>query len=182
MDRNAERQMVSRARAGDRAALGELLSANREAVFAMSMRILRDRDEALDATQEALIKVVRYLGSFRPGEPFGPWLRRVALRAALDQAARRRRHPLSDGEPDRARASGPDPHQAAASAELARRVEEALDLLSAAQRAAFVCKQLEGLSTAQTARAMGCSRGTVRWHLFEARRRLAEALAEGGDR
>jgi RNA polymerase sigma-70 factor (ECF subfamily) len=106
----------------------------------------------------------------------------VAVRAALDQVERRKRHQPAEGEPDRVADAGPDPHQAAAGGELARRVEAALDGLSPAQRAAFVCKQLEGLDTAQTARAMGCSRGTVRWHLFEARKRLADALAEGGDR
>lgn len=182
MDPSVERQLVTRAQAGDRAALGELLGANRQAVFSMAMRILHDRDDALDATQEALIKVVRYLDSFRVEERFGPWLRRVTVRAALDQATRRKRHRPAESSLDQVVDAGPDPHQAAAGDELARRVDQALDGLSPAQRAAFVCKQVEGLTTAQAARTMGCSKATVRWHLFEARKRLAGALAEGGTR
>jgi DNA-directed RNA polymerase specialized sigma24 family protein len=50
--------------------------------------------------------------------------------------------------------------------------------LSPAQRTAFVCKELEGLDTAETASAMGCRQATVRWHLFEAKKRLAAALAQ----
>jgi RNA polymerase sigma-70 factor, ECF subfamily len=180
LSHTTEQQLAQRAQRGDREALGELLERHRNMVFQMTLRILGNRDEALDATQEALLRVIRHLKSFRTDRPFAPWARRIAVRAALDQAGRSRHHPGAGEDPDTLGATGAGPGATASRLELRDKVEKALAALSPAQRAAFVCKEIQGLDTRQTARAMGCRRATVRWHLFEARKKLAARLAETG--
>jgi RNA polymerase sigma-70 factor (ECF subfamily) len=109
-----DRQLVARAQAGERQALGDLLSRHQEAIFSMSLRILQNRDEALDATQEALLRVVRHLKGFRPDRPLRPWIRKIAVRAALDQAGRRARIPTGTSDPDLLPTGAEDPQQAVA--------------------------------------------------------------------
>ncbi len=172
-----DEQRARQAQAGDRAALENLLERHQNTVFSMTYRILRDREDALDAAQEAYLRVCRHLGSYNPKRRFKPWIRRVAVRAALDQASKRGK---ADGrDVDEFPSGEPDPLQAAKGSQVADRVQRALQALSPAQRAAFVCKQIEGMDTKEIARAMGVRRATVRWHLFEAKKRLAGLL--GGD-
>jgi RNA polymerase sigma-70 factor (ECF subfamily) len=99
------------------------------------------------------------------------------VRSALDLAKRRPAGAGYGREDVAAGTADSDPHQLARSRELAAALQRALGALSAAQRAAFVLKEVEGLDAGEVARTMGCLKSTVRWHLFEARRRLAEHLA-----
>ena len=177
MSDTTESQLVLQAQAGDRQALGDLLSLHRETIFAMAMRILHNRADAADATQETLLRVVRHMGRFDADRPIRPWLRTIAIRAALDQAKRTGRHPVAQVDPDATADARPDPHKSASGAELASRVQQALSRLSPAQRAVFVCKELEDMDTKEIARSMGVKKATVRWHLYEAKKRLASALA-----
>ncbi len=172
-----DEQLAQKAQKGDRAALATLVERHQNTVFSMTYRILNNREEALDAAQEAYLRVCRHLGSYNPKRPFRPWIRRVAVRAALDQAGWRK--PAGGQDVDTLPSTGPDPLQAASGSQVADRVRQALQALSPAQRAAFVCKQIEGMDTKETARAMGIRRATVRWHLFEARKKLAAML--GGE-
>jgi RNA polymerase sigma factor (sigma-70 family) len=169
-----DEQLARRAQKGDQEALATLLERHQNTVFSMTYRILNDRDDALDAAQETYLRVCRHLGSYNPKRPFGPWIRRVAVRAALDQAGRRK---IASGpDADTLASTGPDPLQATSGSETAERVIKALSALSPSQRAAFICKQIEGMDTKETARAMGIRRATVRWHLFEAKKKLAAML------
>lgn len=172
-----DEQLAQQAQKGDRAALGTLVERHRNTVFTVTYRILNNRDDALDAAQEACLRVCRHLGSYNPKRPFRPWIRRVAVRAALDQVARRKRNNGQDA--DTLPSGDLDPLQAASGSQTADRVRKALETLSPAQRAAFVCTKIEGMDTKETARTMGIRRATVRWHLFEAKKRLADML--GGD-
>ena len=172
-----DKQLAQQAQTGDRAALQSLLERHQNTVFSIVHRILRNRDEALDAAQEAYLRVCRHLESYDCRRQFRPWIRRVAVRAALDQASRRR---TADGQDvDGLPSAQPDPLQAVSGSQAADRAQRALQALSPAQRAAFVCKQIEGMDTKEIARAMGVRRATVRWHLFEARKKLAVLL--GGE-
>ena len=173
-----DQQLARQAQGGDQQALAMLVERNREAVFGMTLRILGNREDALDACQEALLRLIRYLRSYRPESPFAPWIRSVAVRAALDQAKKSKRHWAQERDPDTLASRGPDPHHETLRAEQRQLVQAALDTLTAAQRAAFVCKELEGMDTRDIAKSMACRQATVRWHLFEARRRLADSLGE----
>lgn len=180
LERDPDSSLARAARAGDRAALTALLTRHRQVVFGIASRILSDRADALDATQEACVRIWRFLGSYDPERPFAAWVRTVAVRAALDQARRTRpfREEAGVDVPDPAGG----PLEAAHRAEAGRAVTAALASLSPRQRAAFVCREIEGMEMDEVAAALGCLAVTARWHLFEARKRLAAALApfEGG--
>jgi RNA polymerase sigma-70 factor (ECF subfamily) len=173
-----DEQLAQAAQKGDRKSLATLVERHQNTVFSMTYRILNNRDDALDAAQEAYLRVCRHLGSYNPKRPFRPWIRRVAVRAALDQASRRKTTQGPDA--DTLASTDPDPLQATSGSQTADRVRQALNRLSPAQRAAFICKQIEGMDTKETARAMGIRRATVRWHLFEARKKLAVMLGGEG--
>jgi RNA polymerase sigma-70 factor (ECF subfamily) len=169
-------QLAELAQSGNRTALEILLKRHQRSVFSVSYRILGNRSDALDATQDALLRVVRHLRSFRPGRPFFPWLRVIAVRAALDQANRMGRDRVDEVPVDTLAHHAPDPLRQACHSEAVERVHRALEMLTPSQRAAFLCKEVEQMDTRETAKAMGCRKATVRWHLFEARKRLAEIL------
>jgi RNA polymerase sigma-70 factor, ECF subfamily len=173
-----EQRLVAMAHGGERDSLAELLTRYRDQVFGLTCRILPNREDALEATQETLLRACRHIGAVDPARPFFPWLRAIAIRTALDRASRKPPQAAHTSRPvETIRGHTPDPHQQASQAQFLRSVERALVALSPAQRTAFVCKELEDMDTKETARAMGCARATVRYHLFEARKKLAALLA-----
>ena len=94
---------------GDSAALDELLRSHTALVHGVCRRILGNPDDALDATQEALLAIARKIGSFDGRSKFSTWAYRVATNAALDEARRRGRRPVPSEtlpEPTRHAASG----------------------------------------------------------------------------
>ena len=173
-----DEQLARTARDGDRDALGELLGRHRQRIFALCYRILARREDALDATQEACLRVCRHIRSFDPKRSFWAWLRQVAVRSCLDLAGQRRRRQAREPglETTEQHDPGQDPQRDAAGRQIRVAVAAALEGLTPAQRTAFVCRELEGMDTLQIAKALGCLRATVRWHLFEARKNLAKRL------
>src|SRR4029079_4267450 len=87
-------ELVRLARTGDRAAFDELVIRCEPMVFAIVLRRLRNRSEALEVTQDVFIQVLRKLGQLREPERFGGWLRRIAVRLAINRAVRRPRESL----------------------------------------------------------------------------------------
>jgi RNA polymerase sigma-70 factor (ECF subfamily) len=161
--------------AGDDAAFEELVRRHRDRLWAVALRTARDREEAADALQDALISAYKAAGSFRGDSAVTTWLHRIVVNACLDRI--RRRH-------SRATVQLPEegPHELADSRDrVAERdtrmvVEEALGQLPAEQRAAIVLVDVEGWSVAETASILGVPEGTVKSRLFHARRALAEKL------
>lgn len=162
----------------------ELVRRHQGKVYAVAYRITSNREDALDVTQDALVKAYRKIGLWYAGSGFVPWLMRLAANAALDQLRRRRRRwheSLSDDEAGPARsvadhAIGHDPARQAQASEIAGRVQEALNVLSPAQKTVFVLRHYEGLQLAEIAEALGCTVGSVKVHLFRAVRKLQQEL------
>jgi RNA polymerase sigma-70 factor (ECF subfamily) len=94
--------LVAAARSGDRAALEELLRTHHDRLYALARRITGNDADAADATQEALIAIVRGLPRFDGRSSFGTWAYRVTANACLDELRRRRRRPLLDLPDERA--------------------------------------------------------------------------------
>src|SRR5215468_10009046 len=87
--------LVAHATAGDREALDELVRAVQHRVYALALRMLGNPDEAADASQEILIRVVTRLGTFRGEAAFPTWVHRVASNYLLTARARRAERPMS---------------------------------------------------------------------------------------
>src|SRR5882724_11694883 len=99
----SDADLARRAALGERAALETLLARHLDAIHAICRRILGHPEDALDATQEALIAIARGINRFDGRSQFTTWMYRVATNAALDEARRRRRRPLpSEQLPERA--------------------------------------------------------------------------------
>ncbi len=151
---------------------------------------VRDRDEALDLVQDAMIKLARKYGD-RSSAEWAPLFYRILQNGVRDwhrrQAVRNRvmvwfGRGTQDDDFD-AVAAAPDPAGRTPDEELANReamasLEDAVHGLPARQREAFMLRTFEGLDVAGTARAMGCSEGSVKTHYFRAIHSLREALGE----
>lgn len=151
---------------------------------------LRNRAEAEDAVQDAMIRLVRHY-SGRPEEDWRPLFYRILGNRIIDVQRRDRiRRAVTviwRGSPDDGRSVDPvdsavdprgRPEEVLEGEELLARIEAVLATLSARQREAFLLRNFEGLDVAQAAVAMGCSAGSVKTHYFRAMQALEEALPE----
>ncbi|MCW8141890.1 MAG: sigma-70 family RNA polymerase sigma factor [Planctomycetota bacterium] len=174
-----EDALLARARAGDREAFAALAAAHREAVYRAAWWILRDQDDSLDVTQEALLRAFRFLPGFDGRASFRTWARRIATNVALDRQARRRRD-RADALPEEDVVSDPRDEavgEALERDERRRLVREAIETLPPAQRAAVLLRDVEGLSYEEIAGALEIPRGTVMSRLFYGRATLKKRLA-----
>lgn len=171
--------LVQAAQRGDRAALDQLLRRHQPQLYAVCRRITGNDADALDATQEALIALVRGLPRFDGRARFSTWAYRVATNASLDELRRRGRRavPLADDVLDARTAhrgaSEPDPADA-----VARRheIDAALDQVALDFRAAVVLRDLCQLDYAEIAEVLEVPPGTVRSRIARGRAQLAAIL------
>jgi RNA polymerase sigma-70 factor (ECF subfamily) len=167
------RELVERAMHGDSDAFGALAAASIDRLAGTAGLVLRDRDAADDAVQDALVRAWRNLPGLRDPDRFDAWLYRILIRACHDQLRRRGR--------ERQRQEVPEPVAFAAdpSGDLADREEiaAALDRLSEAQRTAVVLHYFVGLSHQQMAHVIGEPVGTVKARLHRSLDYLHAALA-----
>lgn len=144
-------------------------------VFSVCLRIIGDRDRALDATQETFLTVFRKAGQFKGDAALGTWIYRIAVNTCYDQlrkAKRRRTDPI----PDHLDPVDPSAESAIESAALRPEIRTALDRLPTDFRAAIVLSDIEGMSMTEVASVLGIPAGTVKSRLFRGRRLLAEHL------
>jgi RNA polymerase sigma-70 factor (ECF subfamily) len=176
-------ELIEAARRGDRAALNRLLSDARPRLLAVALRVVRDRDEAEDVVQEALVKVCRSLARFEGRSSFSTWLHRIVVNAALDRLRRQgaRREKVAD---DDERTLEPvekideqTPERVVSRRETGAVVRGALARLSPVHREVLELREFEGESYRDVARLVRCPVGTVMSRLHHARHKLAAELA-----
>ncbi len=156
--------------AGDRHAFGELFGRHQRHLHRLARLTTRNREDAEDALQEAMLSAHRGAGTFRHDAAVGSWLHRIVVNACLDRLRRAKTHPTTPLEdvypvPDRT-----------GHVETAILVQRALMRLPVEQRAAVVAVDMQGYSVADTAALLGVAEGTVKSRCARARVRLAEML------
>lgn len=173
---------------GDPDAFDALQELVRASAFRLAHAWVGSRDDALELTQEALLKVYRARESFAEGEPFQPWFHRILRNACfsfLRKHRRVRQHSLNqqldaDGEApsdwDLADPLATNPSANLERDDRTRLVQSALRGLSANDREILCLRHDEELSYRQIAQRLGVAEGTVMSRLFHARRRLKERL------
>ena len=177
--RARERATVAAAKAGDRQALDRLLRQHQPQVYAVCRRLCGNDADALDATQEALVSMVRGLARFDGRSKVSTWAYRIATNASLDELRRRSRRPVVgiDGTPvgktEPADERTPDP---ATSVTDADEVTRALDQLPVEFRAAVVLRDLCQLGYREIAEVLEVPPGTVRSRIARGRAQLAAHL------
>lgn len=182
--------LVRRTRANDPDAFNQLVARHRRQALVVAGRLLGDGHDALEVCQEAFVRAFRNLGRLRDDERFAAWLLRIVTNLALnhrrDRAVDRRVQSLGADlslradalPPGRRRAAPMQPDEALAYRELASAIRDAVQALPRRQRLALVLFGLEGLSQHDVALIMDCSVEAVKWHVFQARRKLRQRLAE----
>jgi RNA polymerase sigma-70 factor, ECF subfamily len=182
----AERELVRRARKGDLAAREELAIAHRRAAYLLALQLLGNRDDALDASQDALLRFFSTLDRFRPEQPVRPWLYSIVRNRCRDLMRRgrvRRAESLDADEehwrPELVDATA-DPELDAERAELRRQVFAALGTLGQEHREILVLRDYQDLSYQEIAAVLRVPRGTVMSRLHRARKALGAALHAAG--
>lgn len=160
---------------GDVGAFNDLMQAHQDRVFGICLRMLRDRDAALDAAQETFLTVFRKADRYKAEAAFSTWLYRVTVNTCYDLIRRRKRR-AADTLPeslDPADAKAADPFD---SVEVRPDIEAALKSLQPEFRGAVVLVDLEGMALDTAADILGVPVGTVKSRVFRGRRLLAEQL------
>ena len=174
-------------------ALENFLAGVEAKAFRIAQIALRHEDDALDAVQDAMLRLVRHY-SHRPPQEWRPLFYRILENCVRDMQRRRnvRGRILTwyrrafgedgtegEGDPlEQVSDPSPQPSAQAQTDETMRALDAALERLPARQREAFLLRSLEGLDVAETARAMGCSEGSVKTHYFRALQTLRAQLGE----
>lgn len=173
-DQTSDSDLVADAQGGDRDALDRLLRRHHDRIHALARRLMGNDADAADATQEALIAIVRGLPRFDQRAAFGTWAYRVATNACLDELRRRSRRPRPDPDAfDHVPARGSDPGDVVG----ARiDVDAALATLPVEFRAAVVLRDLCALDYAEIAKVLDIPAGTVRSRIARGRAQLAGFL------
>ena len=169
--------LVERARAGDRAAYGELVERFQPTVYAVALARLRNPAEAQELAQEVFLHGMRKLPQLRDAQCFAGWLRQITVRMAINRLTRR--GPLHKVEPEvleNAEAAGAGPLEALVKAEQAAALYRGLERLKPVDRATLVAFYLRGRSLKQMSREFETPIGTIKRRLHVARNRLKKQL------
>ena len=186
----AERALIRRIRAGDKAACTECIDLHSPGVYRLALRMTGSPEEAEDITQETFLNAFKAIDSFEGRSGLGTWLYRIAHNTALMRL--RKKQPLYVSidppvEPElEERTPTPVqlfdwcclPEQDFATSEARSELEQAIADLPETLRAVFVLRELEGLSTEETAHVLAVSVANVKVRLHRARLWLRERLSD----
>ena len=182
MDASDRATALIRARQGDEEAFGALVQQHSRRVFQLAFRMTRNEQDAEDVVQECFLRAYRQLGRFEARADFGTWLYRIAANCAVDMMRTRSHRMHAKAEVlDEAAAypelTRPAPDRLAQSAEIDQRVNEALDDLTAIERAAFTLRHHEGRSIDEICRTLNLGKSAAKHAVFRAVRKLRATLA-----
>jgi RNA polymerase sigma-70 factor, ECF subfamily len=172
--------LVDEALGGNRSAFDELVRRYQRRATAVAYRLLGNLQDALEIAQEAFLKAFTNLSSLHSADAFGAWLLRIVSNLSLNyRRIRTSRHALSVDDVSQSVVShDAQPSRVLQSGELADRIYDALNQLPERQRTAIVSFALEQLPQKEIAQSLGCSTQAVKWHVFDARRKLKSLLSE----
>ncbi|MCI8811917.1 MAG: sigma-70 family RNA polymerase sigma factor [Oscillibacter sp.] len=183
-----ERQWVEAARQGDQDAFEQLVRAYEKRVFALTLRMCGNPEDAAEAAQEAFLAVWQGLKFFRGESSFSTWLYRLASNACVDLLRREGRYraaagPSLDDEELRLETAdpAPTPQEAAERAELRRQIENGLRALPAEYRQVLILREMHQLSYEEIGQTLSLDPGTVKSRISRGRKRLQKFLMESGN-
>jgi RNA polymerase sigma-70 factor (ECF subfamily) len=168
-----EGRLLERARGGDQGAFATLVREASPSLERLAVRMLGHREDAEDATQEAVLYAWRRLASFRGDAAFGTWLHRILVSRSIDAMRRRR---ASAELPETPGPAADDPARRAEGADLEAAVRDAIEALPPVQRVTLLLRVDHGLSYQEIAYVLDSTRNAVRMNLVAARKRLAVRL------
>jgi RNA polymerase sigma-70 factor (ECF subfamily) len=189
LGREEDALLVERCKAGDQKAFRLLVEAYQRRVYTIAYGVLRNHDDAMDATQDAFVKVHRYLPDFKGDSSFYTWLYRIVVNLCIDKKRKAARaaevdyddalshHTDAADGPTLASINIDSPSKALARKELREHMNEALSKLSDAHREILVLREVEGLSYEELSDVLDVAKGTVMSRLFHARKNFQSHLS-----
>jgi RNA polymerase sigma-70 factor (ECF subfamily) len=183
-----EKELIAMVISGRTEAFEPLVTPYRGPLLALASRLTRNREDALDVAQEALLRAFRSLGSFDVSRSFKNWLFQIAANEARDRYRRKKRESAAfpevagratsatTGSSATTGLSRTDPEAGQDRRELRADIMRSLAVLSPREREVFVLRDLEELDIRETSRVLGCSSLSVRVNLSSARRKLREVI------
>jgi RNA polymerase sigma-70 factor (ECF subfamily) len=167
-------EIVQRVRAGETALFEILMRRHNQRVYRVARAVVRDESEVEDVMQQAYINAFTHLHQFEDRAQFSTWLTRITLNEAF---GRRKKMRLDNEElMDTHTSPLADPERQAYGRELNRVLEDAVDALPAAYRTVFMLRDIEGLSTSETAAGLGVGEEAVKTRLHRARAMVRRAV------
>jgi RNA polymerase sigma-70 factor (ECF subfamily) len=183
---NDELDLVARARGGDGRAFSTLISRYEGKIFRLAMNITQNREDAEDVLQEAFFKAYEHLDQFQGNSKFYTWIVRIAVNQALMKLRKRKTdrtisldEQIDTGEDMVIREVAswdPDPEQRFSQDEMKTILTEAIDGLLPIYRTVFTLRDVDGLSTEETAEALDLTVPAVKSRLLRARLQLRDKL------
>ncbi len=173
-------ELVERCKQGDETAWTKLVEATQREVYTLCLRVLRNPDDAAEATQDTYLKVWRGLKGFRGDAMFTTWLYRVAMNAAISRQrsrSRRREHETSSEDEMLAQVPGAESIEAVAGARIDVKIlESGLDRLPEIYRSAVVLRDVYGSSIEEIADLLKISQSAAKVRVHRGRKQLKEML------
>lgn len=185
--------LVKRVRSGDQRAFKLLVERYQRKVYAVALGMLKNREDARDVSQEAFVKVYKYLEHFKGDSSFYTWLYRITVNLCIDVIRKRGggsgqeavefddslAHDTSEARLGALGSRlGTNPQKSALRRELAEKIQEALAAVPEKHRAILLLREVEGMSYEELARTLEIPKGTVMSRLFHARAKVQKILSE----
>ena len=184
--------LVKRVRSGDQRAFKLLVERYQRKVYAVALGMLKDKEEAMDVSQEAFVKVYKYLDHFKGDASFYTWLYRITVNICIDIIRKRsgaggeavefdETLPMDVSEANIGALGsrlGTNPQKSALRRELAEKIQEALSSVPEKHRAILLLREVEGMSYEDLSRTLDIPKGTVMSRLFHARAKVQKILSQ----
>lgn len=186
-----EKALIQRVATGDRAAMGQLLQTHEKRLYNVCLRMVNNRDDAAELTQDAMVKIVQHLENFRGEAQLTTWMTRIAMNLSISFLRKRRLRTTtsidaaSGASEDDGRGAlasrladprEPGPAQSVQTSEMLDRLHEAIGELDEDQRAVLVLRDIDQMDYQQIAQTLELPVGTVKSRLFRARLAFRERM------
>jgi RNA polymerase sigma-70 factor (ECF subfamily) len=189
-----DRKLVDEAQRGDNDAFKSLVQKYHKKVYSIALGMVHNPEDALDISQEAFIKVHKYLDNFKGSSSFYTWLYRIVINLCIDFLRREGRYAsvgyedgqstatatgdASTGDPVIAADQTWHPGQELGRREVGDQITKAIEALSPNHRAVILMREVEGLSYREMSDVLNCSQGTIMSRLHHARFKLRRLLKD----
>ena len=177
MDKDPDEALAERCRRGDRSALEAIVRRYQKPLYNAAFRVVGNAEDASETTQTVFLRVWERIHEYDPQYRFFSWIYRIAVNESLDVLRRaRREEPIGDDDENLPAGDTADPATRYDGAQLAKRVQAALDRMKGEDRVVLTLRHFSECSYREIADILGIEEKTVKSRLFEARQRLRVLL------
>jgi len=171
-------EIVDRVRAGETSLFEILMRRHNQRVYRVARAVIKDEADAEDVMQQAYINAFTHLNQFQDRAQFSTWLTRITVHEALARRRKRKPEEMPEDVMETLASTQPDPERQAYAAELRGVLETAVDSLPDTYRVVFMLRDIEGLSTSETAAGLELGEEAVKTRLHRARALVRRAIAD----